>query len=122
MRKHSDLAYAQHYLILLSDLLATAEGGRSWPRVRAQVVFLCRAGKACLADLVWQDHLDDIDRFAEALYSGDAHLAWARGDLTGVEYLRVQVLKTLNCLSARLTALRSRRESQSFAELASAVG
>jgi len=122
MRKDSDLAYAQHYLILLSDLLATAEGGRYWPRVRAQVAFLCKAGKAALSDLVWQDHLDDISNFAQALYSDEEHIGWARGDLTGVEYLRVQVLKTLNALGTRLTVLRSRRESQSLGELASAAG
>ena len=122
MRKHADLDYAQHYLILLSDLLATAEGGRYWPRVRAQVAFLCRAAKGALADLVWQDHMDDVASFAQALYSDDEHMGWARGDLTGVEHLRVQVLKTLNALSTRLTLLKSRRESQSIAELASAAG
>src|SRR5262245_36701372 len=98
MTRHSDLAYAQHFLILLTDLLATAQGGRYWPQVLAQVTLLSRGARDALSDLVWQDNLDDIGNFAQALYSEERHAAWARGDLTGVEYLRVQVLKTLNTL------------------------
>jgi hypothetical protein len=122
MSKHSDLDYAQHYLILLTDLLAAIEGGRHWPGPMARMAFLCREAKAALSDLMWQDHLDDIRTFAHALFSDEEHACWAKGDLTGVEYLRVQVLKTLNQLSTRLTVLRSRRESDSLAELASAAG
>ncbi|MBW8885990.1 MAG: hypothetical protein JF612_14720, partial [Planctomycetia bacterium] len=53
MSKHSDLDYAQHYLILLTDLLAAIEGGRHWPGPMAQMAFLCREAKAALSDLMW---------------------------------------------------------------------
>ena len=121
MSRQPDLDYAQHYLILLNDLLATMEGGCSRPGALAQTAFLCGEAKGVLRDLMWQDHLDDLKSFAKALFSDEEHASWAKGDLTGVEYLRVQLLKTLNALTTRLTVLRCRREDETLAELASAA-
>ena len=92
----------------------------AWPRVLDQVEFLCRAAGGALTDMMWHDHLYDLCAFARALYSDEAHLRWATAELSGVESLRAQMLKTLNALGTRLAVLQARRMSQSAAVVAAA--
>jgi hypothetical protein len=110
MNTYADLDQAEQYLTLLADLLSTVNGGHKSDRVLAQVRFLCREANRALRDLIWQDHLEDTKTFASALYSDLEHLQWAKRNRTGVEHLRLQLMKTLNALTTRLTVLRANRE------------
>ena len=112
MNPYGDLEEARQYLEVIADLLSTENGSPQARRLAPQIHMLCGGANRALLDLIFQDNLEDLKTFASALFS-DEHTSWEKGSLTGHEYLRLQILKTLNVLNTRLQSIHAMRRAPS---------
>ena len=91
----------------LRDLVIQNSGGWDDAQTRARIETLCQGG---------MDALDDAECRAQALAAlGDGHNKWARKNMSGADYLRLQMLISLEALNTRLffiDTLRSRKGLQ----------
>ncbi len=80
----------------------------------ATTIRSCSARSSFCSDRL--QRLGELRTYAQALFSDRAHLSWGRAPLSGMEYLRLQLLKTLNALSARLLTIEAARSHHAAAE------
>lgn len=112
MPQHTDLADAWRCLKRLERLFAENPGGRSQKRVLAAVAKACAEAGTAVRDVVFHDRLAELQTYAGDLFSAAGHGKWARGEVTGPEYLRFQIYRTFNLLDTRLRMLRQIREGR----------
>ena len=122
---HADLEEARGQIAVVQDLFAERPGGHDDPVLLGTVELLLGSAARSLADSLFDQSLAEqavgqrvveLRTYAQALYSEHAHLRWGRAPLAGTEYLRLQLLKTLNALSARLLTIEEARLHYAAAE------
>jgi hypothetical protein len=100
----------------LRELVIQNPGGWDDFISRARVEALCSAGIAALADPECHNRLRAVQEQAAELYSRGAHRAWERSNMSGADYLRLQILIALESVNTRLFFIDAVRGRQSLAQ------
>jgi hypothetical protein len=106
----SDLNKVRENYATLRELIILNPGGWDDAESRVRAEGLCRASMAALSDGECEQRLARVEAQAAELYSSDAHQRWARRTMSGADYLRLQILITLEALNARLYLLETQRK------------
>ena len=107
---HKDLREVREHYAALRDLISQNPGGREDLATRAKVSVLCEAAIAALQDPECRLRLRLLDRHAAELFSGGEHRKWDRPQMTGADYLRLQILIALEGVNTRLFFLDAMRD------------
>jgi len=105
---NADLENALHHLRVMQDLLAQQRGSGAnvdQAQLFAALELLSGSFSRLMTDCLCQQKLAELRGFAHALYSDKDQQRWSRASLTGGEFLRLQMLKSLNALDARIRML-----------------
>ena len=108
---HKDLKQLREYYATLRELVIHRSGGWDDAESRSKVEALCAAGISALDDAECRERLRSVVAQANDLFSEDGHQKWARKNMSGADYLRLQILIALEALNTRLffiDTLRSR--------------
>ena len=97
-----DLHEARETYKALREVVIRNPGGWDDAASRARVVALCSHAIAVLADAECHDRLRTVEEQARELYSLSRHRAWQRRTMTGADYLRLQMLISLEAVNTRL--------------------
>lgn len=111
----TDLKEVRECYATLRDLVIHRPGGWNDAESRAKAERLCRAGMAAIDDAECRERLRAVLSQASELFSEDGHCKWARKNMSGADYLRLQILIALEALNTRLffiDTLRSRASVQ----------
>ena len=112
---NTDLKEVREYYAKLRELVIHHSGGWNDADSRAKVERLCRAGMAAIDDPECRERLRAVLAQASDLFSTDGHHKWSRKNMSGADYLRLQILIALEALNTRLffiDTLRSRAAVQ----------
>ena len=112
---YADLEQAREQIAVAQDLFAERLGGHDDPVLLGTLELLLGSAGRSLPDSLFCQRLAELRAYAQALFSEQAHLSWGRAPLAGTEYLRLQILKTLNTLSARLMTIEAARSHHAAA-------
>jgi hypothetical protein len=112
---YADLEEAREQVAVAQDLLADRLGGHDDPVLLGTLELLLGSAARSLADSLFCQRLAELRTYAQALFSESAHLSWGRAPLSGTEYLRLQLLKALNALNARLLTIEAARSHHAAA-------
>jgi hypothetical protein len=99
---HSDINEVRDCYATLRDLVIQNSGGWDDADSRRKVDRLCSAAIAVLDDAECQERLRTVRTQAEDLFSREGHHKWARKNMSGADYLRLQMLISLEALNTRL--------------------
>jgi len=113
---YADLEQAREQIGVVQDLLAERLGGNDDPVLLGTLELLLGSAARSLGDTLFYQRLFELRTYAQALFSEQAHVSWGRAPLTGAEYLRLQLLKTLNALTTRLQTIEAARSHYAAAE------
>ena len=114
--EYTDLEQAREQIGVVQDLLAERLGGHDDPVLLGTIELLLGSAARSLADPLFYQRLFELRTYAQALFSAEGHLSWGRAPLAGTEYLRLQLLKALNALNARLLTIEAARLHYAAAE------
>ena len=106
---YDDLKEVRQRYGALREIVIQNPGGWDDAVSRACVLKLCDEAKAALDDTECRDRLGAVETQAAALYSEDAHQKWGRKSMSGADYLRLQILISLEALNTRLFHLETLR-------------
>jgi hypothetical protein len=112
---YKDLREVRNCYTALRELIIRTNGGWDDVESRSEVARRCSAGAAALDDAECRDRLRAVQAQAAELFSREGHLNWTRKNMSGADYLRLQILIALEALNTRLffiDTLRSRASSQ----------
>lgn len=107
---YKDLIEVREHYAALRDLIAQNASGREDAATRARVAVLCEAASAALDDPECRQRLRTVARHADELFSATDHRKWNRRQMTGAEYLRLQILIALEAVNTRLFFLDAMRD------------
>ena len=110
---YRDLLEVRNCYTALRELVTQAHGGWNDVDSRARAERLCGAALEALDDAECRERLRSVQSQAAELFSRFGHLKWARRNMTGAEYLRLQILITLEGLNTRLFAMETQRDRSS---------
>ena len=116
---YKDLREVRDCYAALRELVIQSDGGWDDVESRAKVERLCRAAIAALDDAECRERLRAVEAQAAQLFSKDEHVRWSRKNMSGADYLRLQILIQLEAVNTRLffiDTLRSRASAQQPAE------
>ncbi len=105
-----DLEIARRQAKAVRELIIVNRGGREDSDARGRVHELL-TGAWVVEDEECRRRLMEIERCSRALFSATAHLDWARGQTSGADVLRLQMLRELDAFNSRLAAIESERSS-----------
>lgn len=100
----------------LRELVIQNPGGWDDAASRERIETLCNAGIAALDDAECHDRLRTVEEQARQLYSRGGHRAWQRGNMSGADYLRLQILIALEVVNTRLFYIDALRGRQAVAQ------
>lgn len=112
---NTDLKEVREYYATLRELVIHNSGGWNDAESRAKAERLCSAGMAAIDDAECRERLRAVLAQASDLFSAEGHLKWSRKNMSGADYLRLQILIALEALNTRLffiDTLRSRAALQ----------
>ena len=107
---HTDLREVRGCYASLRELIVHKNGGWADAESLAKVADLCVAGIAALNDAECRDRLRTVQAQAGELFSRSGHLKWARKQMSGADYLRLQILIHLEAVNTRLFMIESQRD------------
>lgn len=106
---YKDIKQVREHYATLRELVILNNGGWEDATTRKKVEELCGAGAAALDDKECHERLRLVREQAGELFSKSAHLKWARKNMTGADYLRLQMLIALEALNTRLFFIETLR-------------
>ena len=107
---YRDLLEVRNCYSALRELVTHSHGGWNDLDAHAKAERLCGAAIAALDDDECRARLRSVQAQAAELYSRFGHLKWARRNMTGADYLRLQILIALEALNTRLFAMETQRD------------
>jgi hypothetical protein len=120
--RHADLESARAHLCVVRDLLSERKDAGEDCAVLGAAGLVLGSISRSMPDCLVQQGLLELWSYLTALFSANGPEMWSRPPLSGAEYLRLQVFKTLNRLDARLRTIQSMRSSDSDAQSARSFG
>ena len=115
--EYEDLDAAREHCQAMRGLIIHHVGGWRDERVLRRLYAACQAAADAVVDRTCRRHIGVIVDYAGHLYSERAHLDWARARTSGADYLRLQILRELDGLRARLDEIASLRDAHAWAHL-----
>jgi hypothetical protein len=106
---NTDLKQVREYYATLRELVIHNSGGWDDVDSRTRVERLCAAAMAAIDDAECRERLRAVRNQAAELFSREGHLKWARKNMSGADYLRLQMLIALEALNTRLFFLDTLR-------------
>jgi hypothetical protein len=107
---YKDISEVREHYAAIRDLIAENPGGREDAVTLGNVSVLCEAAIAALEDPECRQRLRLADRYAAELFSGEEHRKWDRPQMTGADYLRLQIMIALEGVNTRLFFLSAMRD------------
>ena len=107
---YKDLSEVREHYAAIRDLITANPGGREDAVTLGNVSVLCEAAIAALQDPECRQHLRLVDQHAAQLFSAEEHRKWDRPNMTGADYLRLQILIALEAVNTRLLSLSAGRD------------
>ena len=108
----ADLEDARRHHAALLEVLIHHPGGWADRASLSKVLELCRAASVAIDDAECVEQIEIVAGHATDLYSEHAHGKWARGNVSGADFLRLQMVSALHSLSRRLSAIEAARLSR----------
>jgi hypothetical protein len=90
----------------MRDLVIRHRGGSRDERVLGKLWDLSRKAAAAIDDGDCRSLLSAVEGYGAQLFSESAHLKWARTEMSGAHFLRLQILRELDALHMRLLQLQ----------------
>jgi hypothetical protein len=109
MQPHNDVQEVRQRYGQLRDIVIQNPGGWDDVASRARIVKLCAEAKAAIDDAECRERLTWVEKQSADLYSEDEHRKWGRKSMSGADYLRLQLLISLEALNTRLFFLQTLR-------------
>jgi hypothetical protein len=106
---NTDIRKVREHYSTLRDLVIQHPGGWEDAEALAKVGRLCGAGIAAIDDPECHDRLRAVETQALDLFSREGHRKWQRKNMSGADYLRLQILIALEALNTRLFFIETRR-------------
>lgn len=106
---YPDIEEARKHLAALQGVLE-ASGPKS-NELLGTIELLFSSMARALPDVIYQHRVQELRFYARELVSSDDAAAWARPPLTAAEFLRVQIVKCLNVVDARLKTIHAIRRA-----------
>jgi hypothetical protein len=99
---YTDLNEVRDCYARLRELVIHNAGGWEDVDSRAKVDRLCDAAIVALDDDECRERLGAVRTQARELFSREGHLKWSRRNMSGADYLRLQILIALEAVNTRL--------------------
>ena len=106
---NTDIREVRGHYSTLRDLVIQHPGGWDDAEARAKVGRLCGASIAAIEDRECHDRLRSVLAQAADLFSREGHRKWQRKNMSGADYLRLQILIALEALNTRLFFIETQR-------------
>jgi len=90
----------------MRDLIIRHRGGSPNERVLRRLWDLSRKAAAAIDDGNSRSLLAAVEGYGTDLFSESAHLKWARTEMSGAHFLRLQILRELDAFHMRLLQLQ----------------
>jgi hypothetical protein len=113
---YKDLREVREHYATLRELVIRKTGGWDDADTRARTEGLCGEAMAALDDAECRERLRAVRDNAGELFSREGHLRWARKNMTGADYLRLQILIALEAVNTRLFFLEAQRNGAAGAQ------
>ena len=115
-----DLATARRHYAAMRDLIIRHRGGSPDERALGRLWDLSRKAAATIDDGSCRSLLSAIEGYGAQLFSESGHLKWARAEMSGAHFLRLQILRQLDAFHMRLLQLQLEATQDAAAALATA--
>ena len=102
----SDLETARRHYSALRDLIIRHRGGSRDERTLGKLWDLSRKAAAAIDDSDCRSLLSAVEGYGAQLFSESGHLRWARTEMSGAHFLRLQILRELDAFHMRLLQLQ----------------
>ena len=106
---YTDLTEVRACYSQLRELVIHNGGGWEDVESRDKVERLCEAGIVALEDSECRERLRTVRTQARDLFSREGHLKWNRRNMSGADYLRLQILISLEAVNTRLFFIDAQR-------------
>jgi hypothetical protein len=106
---NKDIREVRAHYSTLRELVIQHPGGWEDADALAKVGRLCGAGMAAIDDPECHAKLRTVETQAADLFSREGHRKWQRKNMSGADYLRLQILIALEALNARLFFIETQR-------------
>ena len=107
---YKDIRQVREHYAALRDLISQNPGGREDAATLGNVSVLCEAAITALDDPECRQRLRLVERHAAELFSHEEHRKWQRPQMTGADYLRLQIMIALEGINTRLFFLDAMRD------------
>ena len=102
----------------MRDLIIRHRGGSPDDRVLRRLWDLSRKAAAAIDDGNCRSLLSAIEGYGAQLFSESGHLKFARAEMSGAHFLRLQILRELDAFHMRLLQLQLEANQDAVATLA----
>jgi hypothetical protein len=106
---NTDIRKVREHYSTLRDLVIQHPGGWEDADALAKVGRLCGAAIGAIDDPECHNRLRAVETQALDLFSREGHRKWQRKNMSGADYLRLQILIALEALNTRLFFIETRR-------------
>ena len=101
-----DLETARRHYSAMRDLIIHHRGGSRNEQALRKLWGLSRKSAAAIDDSDCKRLLSAVDGYGANLFSESGHLKWAQAQISGADFLRLQILRELDDFHARLLQLQ----------------
>jgi hypothetical protein len=99
-------AARKHYQVMREVIIHHPGGWRDDPSIR-RMQQSCMAARRAVEDRECSQYIEAIEVYAADLFSELDHRRWARKQMTGADFLRLQILQELEAFHSRLLTLET---------------
>ena len=108
-----DLDDARRHHAALLEIIIHHPGGWSDRASLSRVAELCRAATGAVDDAECREHLRIVAEYAADLFSEHVHRKWDRSNMSGADFLRLEIMSALHSFNRRLSAIEATRRGTS---------
>lgn len=108
----ADLDDARRHHAALLEIILHRPGGWSDRASLNRIVELCRLAGAAIEDAQCAEQLRSVAEYASDLFSEQAHKKWDRSNVSGADFLRLEIVRTLHSFSRRLSEIEAARRGR----------
>jgi hypothetical protein len=105
----ADLDDARRHHAALLEIIIHHPGGWAGRASLSRVLELCRAATGAVDDGECAQHIGTVIKYAAELFSEQVHQKWDRGNISGADFLRLEIVSALHSFGRRLSALEALR-------------
>ena len=106
---YRDVELARKHYLAMRDLIIRQRGGQRDEKSLGNLWDLSQKAAAAVDDSGCKSLLSAVDDYGADLFSESEHLKWARAQMSGADFLRLQILRELDGFHARLFQLEATR-------------